>query len=210
MFSTEIEAELITKAVSGNRDALQELLLARSDQLSRHVAAKMPPSLKGDISVEDILQETFVQAFQDIGKLVGRTGPSLSAWLKAITENRLRDTLKAKNRAKRGGCQRRLTGPADGQSSSYVELVDLLSADGDTPGGVAARREAVVAVQVGIAGLPSDQRQAVRLRYLNGKSLEETAVAMGRTPNAVRSLVHRAKQRLHHALRRSSLWFDKR
>ena len=62
----------------------------------------------------------------------------------------------------------------------------------------------------GLQRLPSDQRQAVRLRYLSGKSLEETAVAMGRTPNAVRSLVHRAKQRLHHALRRSSLWLDKR
>ena len=54
MFSAEIETELITKAVSGNRDALQELLLARSGHLSRHVASKMPPSLKGDISVEFI------------------------------------------------------------------------------------------------------------------------------------------------------------
>ena len=65
-------------------------------------------------------------------------------------------------------------------------------------------------MQVGIVGLPGDQRQAVCLRYLSGMSLQETAVEMGRTPNAIRSLVHRAKQRLHHALRRSSLWFDKK
>ena len=86
MFSAEIETQLITKAVSGDRDALQELLLARSGELSRHVASKMPTALKGDTSVEDILQETFVQAFQDISKLSGRTGPSFFAWLKAIAD----------------------------------------------------------------------------------------------------------------------------
>jgi RNA polymerase sigma factor (sigma-70 family) len=71
-----------------------------------------------------------------------------------------------------------------------------------------ARRDAVLAVQVAVAGLPADQREAVRLHLLEGKSLQETAVAMDRTKSAVRSLIHRGKQKLSEALGRASLWFS--
>ena len=43
--------------------------------------------------------------------------------------------------------------------------------------------------------LPDDQREAVRLRYLGGQSLEETAKEMQRSPGAVRGLLHRARKR---------------
>ncbi len=58
--------------------------------------------------------------------------------------------------------------------------------------------------------LPDDQREAIRLRYLSGRSLEETAAAMQRSPGAVRGLVQRAKQALRGAMVRSTLWLSKK
>ena len=91
-----------------------------------------------------------------------------------------------------------------------VELVELLSDRGRTASQVIARREAVHAIQIGIADLPEDQQQAVRLHLIEGKSLAETAAAMNRTPGAVGALVHRAKENLREAMGRASMWLSRK
>ena len=62
-------------------------------------------------------------------------------------------------------------------------------------------------MQVGLASLPQSQQDAVRLRHLDGKSVAETAAALGRPPGAVRGLLQRARKSLRDALGRSSRWF---
>ncbi|MCA9167929.1 MAG: hypothetical protein KDB23_09690, partial [Planctomycetales bacterium] len=64
--------------------------------------------------------------------------------------------------------------------------------------------EAVQAVEDAIAALPDDHRLAVRLRLLEGKSLEETAQLMDRTPGAVQGLIDRAKKTMRGKLGRLS------
>jgi RNA polymerase sigma-70 factor (ECF subfamily) len=95
-------------------------------------------------------------------------------------------------------------------ASSLADLVDLLCDDTSTASAKAAEKEAIQAVQVGIACLPDEQQQAVRLRYLQGQSLAETANSLGRSPAAVRGLLYRAKLRLRDALGRSSRWFSRK
>jgi RNA polymerase sigma-70 factor (ECF subfamily) len=200
----------IAKAVSGDRLALQELLLAQIPELSRQIAAKLPSSLHGVLEVEDILNATFIQAFRSIQKLRQISERSFAAWLRTIAENQLRDALKGLQRKKRGGGQRRLHGPAKNDASSMADLAEMLSANCDTPSGACARHEAVQAIQVGIAGLPDDQRAAIRLHVLEGRSLAETAAVINRTPGAVRALVHRAKQQLREGLGHASQWLSGR
>jgi RNA polymerase sigma-70 factor (ECF subfamily) len=56
--------------------------------------------------------------------------------------------------------------------------------------------------------LPDDQRDAIRIRYLEGKSIDETAAELGRTTAAVNGLVRRAKGALRSALECSSRWLS--
>ena len=86
----------------------------------------------------------------------------------------------------------------------------MLSDDRSTPGRNVARHEAIQAIQIGIAALADEQRQAIRLRYLEGNSIEETAAAMGRTTAAVNGLVRRAKETLRGTLENSSRWLSKK
>jgi RNA polymerase sigma-70 factor (ECF subfamily) len=88
--------------------------------------------------------------------------------------------------------------------------VELLSDHCPSPSKQVAAAEAVRAVQVGVATLPHDQRDAVVLRYFRGLSVDETAAKMRRTPGAVRGLVDRAKQSLRCALGNSSRWFSRK
>jgi RNA polymerase sigma-70 factor (ECF subfamily) len=73
-----------------------------------------------------------------------------------------------------------------------------------------ARHEAAVALQISLANLPPDQRAAVQLRYLDGKTENEVAASMGRTRDAVHGLVVRARSTMRELLGRSSRWFSRK
>jgi RNA polymerase sigma factor (sigma-70 family) len=111
--------------------------------------------LQSVVSVEDLLQETFAQAFRDIGRFDPHSERSLPAWLDSIAENRLHDAIRRHRRKKRGG-SRRAVRAADPRRSSLVELAAVLAANGDSPSERAASEEAVRAVQVALASLPED------------------------------------------------------
>jgi RNA polymerase sigma-70 factor (ECF subfamily) len=158
--------------------------------------------------VEDILQQTFLQAFRDVRRFQPRSGATFADWLGTIAEHRLLDAIKQHDRQKRGGDWARIEGSAD--DSRLSPVLDWVAGSATPPSGAAARAEALHALQVAIAGLEPDQRDAIRLRLLEGKSLEEAASELGRTPDAVRGLVHRGKQKLRDALGRASQWISAR
>jgi RNA polymerase sigma-70 factor, ECF subfamily len=204
-----IEQELLAAAPQ-DRAALGQLLLRHYDVLSRHVASRLSASLQGLVSVEDVLQETFIHAFRDIGKFSPLSQQSFAAWLKAIADNRLRDTVKTCKRKKRGGDFHRVRRPDDEQASSVADLVEVLALDSDTPSRWASRGEAVQAVQVAVAGLPDDHRRAISLYCLEGRRVEEIATAMGRSPGAVRGLIRRGTEKMRVDLASSSRYLSKK
>lgn len=123
---------------------------------------------------------------------------------------RLVDALRVEQRQKRGGGFRRQRRASESVTGSLVDLVDRLPGDAPTASGLMAKDEAILAIQVAIASLPEEQREAVRLHVLEGNSLEETAAEMGRTTGAIRGLVQRAKQQLAEAMGRASAWLSTR
>jgi RNA polymerase sigma-70 factor, ECF subfamily len=200
------EPALVTAAVSGDAIALQRLLLAHYDCLARRVGARLPPRLQATHAVEDILQSTFLQAFRDIRRFEPRADATFGDWLARIAEHRLLDAIKEQDCHKRGRGWHRLQDNAASESG-MTPLLDWIASDEKSPSSVIARGEALHALQVALAALEQDQREAIRLRLLEGKSLEETAAALGRTPDAVRGLIHRGKQELSEAMGRPSQWF---
>jgi RNA polymerase sigma-70 factor (ECF subfamily) len=201
------ERERIAQAAAGSRPAVERLLLDHYTPLVQHLQPLIPVSAQSLLSVEDILQETFSQAFQDIRTFTPSTDKSFGTWLKAIAENRLRDAIKAHRRKKRGGGQLRLQPPAYANEESVATLAEMLSAGRSTPSQSLARKEAVRAVQIAMAGLPDDYREAVRLRFLEGRSVEGVAEEMHRSPGAVRGLIDRAKRAMRETMGRASHYY---
>ncbi len=199
------EPALIAAAVGGDRVALERLLLAHYDPLARRIGEKLPPRLQATLAVEDILQLTFLQAFRDIGQFELRADATFGNWLARIAENRLHDAIKAHDCTKHGGDLQRVQDGA-GSDGSVLSLWDWIAAADTSPGSIVAREEALQALQVALASLPSDQCMAIRLQVLEGKSLAETATALGRTSDAIRGLVHRGKEQLLAAMGRASKW----
>ena len=201
---------LIDEAVAGDGAALERLLLDHYVPLSNYISTRLPDSIQATIGVEDIVQQTFTRVFQSIANYEPREEATFLTWLKSIADNRIRDAIRAQVRKKRGGDYRRLEPLNCSKGARATELIDFFFADEHTPSRSLARREAIQAIQIGLAGLPEEHRRAVQLHYFEGLSLEKTAEQMNRTPGSVRGLLQRAKKKMSEALVRASLYLSKK
>lgn len=194
------ELELITKAIAGDKLALQKLLVSRTGVLSRYAASRLAASLREQVDPDDITQQTFVEAFRSIRRFRPEKADSFQAWLLGIADHVIKDTVKRKQRAKRGGGYQRVQPTGATGSASAADILELLSAGIHSPSVSAMGHEAVQAVRDAMTTLPEDYRQAVQLRLLDGKSLEETAELMHRTTRAVQGLIDRARKKMRAVL----------
>ena len=210
MSHAESDLELISEAVSGNGPALEELLLTYHDRLSARIARRLPATLRGTTSEEDILQQAYTEVFQRIGSFEVRGRWAFFRWLIDIADHRLQDAIRAQRTIKRGGGRAKVDIRVDVESDSVSELIEMLAGPERTPSHVAARQEAVAAVEAGLASLGEDRQRAVRLRYLQGLPVSEVAKAMDKTPRAVRNLCQRALTELHAILGQTSQYFSHR
>ena len=211
MCGFETDRTLVQKAISGDRPALEQLLVSRAGGLSNYIARRLPNTIAAVVNVDDVLQQCLFEAFVHIGSLRPETTINgFAAWLRSVADLRILDELKAAGRQKRGGAFHRVRNAVDSQTGSLVDLIEKLPGEEPTASRVLSRDEALQALRVGIAGLPDDQREALRWHLLQGKTLDETASQMNRTNAAVRGLVHRAKVNLAEAMGRASLWMSSR
>lgn len=197
--------------VTGDRNALLQLLLDVQNELGRFVADRHGTALQSQISDDDILQETFVRAFRDVKSLRADNRIGFVVWLETIAANQIRDTARRQSAAKRGGNRIQERATRERFAERAVELIEeLVDVDGGTPSHFAARNEAMDALTVALANLSDEQREAVRLHFFERLTLIETAARMDRSWDSVRGLIQRAKQSLRASMHKSSLWFSKK
>ena len=138
--------------------------------LARHL-------LRDREEVEDVVQQTFVQAFVALDRFAG-TG-AFSTWLTRIAVNEARLRARRWRRTER----------------SMVELSQSSESVADTPEQKAGRREAVERVRVALDRLPERHREVLSL-VVDGLSHDEIAERLGIRAGAVKVRVHRARAAL--------------
>jgi RNA polymerase sigma factor (sigma-70 family) len=150
------EALLAASAVGDDRSAV---LFVRRYQ---HRLFGLAFRILGDASrAEDVAQEAFVRMFRHAEVFDERRG-SVSTWALTITRNLAIDVLRVQRDT-----------PADPQDEVFVGLMSTER----TPEEVAVTEDALVRVRVALRGLPTDQRRAVLLSAMYGRSAAEIARA---------------------------------
>jgi RNA polymerase sigma-70 factor (ECF subfamily) len=173
---------------SGDREAFAQLVESYSGQIYR-LALKM---LNDAQDAEDILQNTFIKAFQHIAGFEGRS--SLSTWLYRIAANEALMMIR-KRRPEVNETDAESTDAEDAEVAP-LEFVDwgllpeeeLLSGE--------AKKELDQAVQE----LPEKLRIVFLLRDIEGLSIQETAQALELSETAVKTRLLRARLRLREEL----------
>ncbi|MGO1068480.1 RNA polymerase sigma factor [Lysobacter sp. CA199] len=127
---------------------------------------------------EDIAQEAFLNAWQNIRKL--HNPQSFLPWLRQITRNLAHDHLRARQRLPRGGddMEAVIASAADPEPSAIERLIE--------------GERAQVAAEL-ISALPDESREVLLLYYREGQSSQQVAALLGLSDAAVRKRLSRAR-----------------
>ncbi len=189
-------AELIERARARDEQALTALFDAFSQRLLDSVRAELGEKLRQRLESQDVMQQVYLDALNSIEKFVDRGNDSFLAWLRRIAINRICDVdRKAFQTTKRGPEVR-----AADIGNSMVSLLEALEGSMTSPSMAVDRQDRIARLHHAMNQLGEDQREVIRLRYLNQLNVSETAAKMDRSERAVRSLCVRALIRLRELL----------
>ena len=209
MNGTGSEPSLVSRASEGDRSAIQELLMLYHRQLITSIEKQIPADLRGLLSADDVCQEAYVSVFRQITSFQPHDEQAFERWLWTIADRKLVDLIRTQRAAKRGGGRKVDARWARADTSSMIELLDVLAVHERTPSRSAAHRELVRIVQDALGGLKEDYREVLRMRYIQSLSVAETAEKMGRSDGAVMMLCSRGLQELEKVIGDPSRFFSR-
>ena len=133
--------------------------------------------LRDQTAAEDVTAEVFVKALRGLPRYQD-TGRPFTAWLYQIAVNTVNDRFRA--------------------ARPTIDIDDLRDVAEGGPGleELAIQRAEVARIWRAVEKLPGQQRTAIVLKFQEDMKIEDIAVAMGKTPGAVKLLIHRGVTRL--------------
>jgi RNA polymerase sigma-70 factor, ECF subfamily len=170
---------------------LQAMLQTCEPRLRSYIERHMPQELRRTVEVSDVLQDTFFEAFRRAGEFVPTGEDAAHRWLVTIARHRILNLLRSRRASKREGSRVHLEGDGD-----VMKLMGELLVYSRTPSRSAMSHELALEVQRSIDRLNPDYCQIIRMRYIEGLSVEETVAKVGRSAAAVMMLCHRAVKAL--------------
>lgn len=173
--------DIVRRIVAGER-RLYALLLPRHNQRLYRVARAI---LRRDDEAEDVVQQTWVAAFENLGQF--RHESSFATWLTRIAVNEALGRIRTRNR--RGD----------------LALVDIdaetsMATDDPSPEEDVAAREMGDLLEAKIDALPELYRVVFMMREVEELGTAETAACLGLTEETVRVRLHRARHMLQESL----------
>jgi len=171
--------ELIRRVLAGEAALFGSIVRTYSPDVLRIVILM----LADRVLTENIVQQTFVNVYEHLHEF--RQGEDFGRWVRAIARNLVRDELRRSARER-------------GRMARYRSyLLSKFSSDDE-----AERREQRLAdVLSGCRGkLSPVAAKALRLRYEEELPFNEVAAALGRSPEATRQIVTRARMALRQCM----------
>ncbi len=169
--------DLVRRAQDGDSEAFGRLYDSYLEMVFRYVLYRVG----SQAMAEDIVSETFLRALRGISTFTWQ-GRDIGAWFITIARNLIIDHKKSGHA--------RMEFPTD----------DILSAAQAQV--VSGPEESVLAVFTSralldaVRALSPDQQECVVLRFMEGLTVRETALAMGRNEGAIKALQFRATRSL--------------
>jgi RNA polymerase sigma-70 factor (ECF subfamily) len=183
----EINDDELVRRIRGGETALYEIVMRRYNQRVYRVARAI---LRNDAEAEDVMQETYVRAYEHLNEFAGAA--KFATWLTKIAVH------EAWARARRQG----LTCAPRSISDVNLDIMSRAMADERDPERQTYDRELRSALERAVEVLPESYRSVVILRLVEGLDVSETAAALGIGVEAVKTRLHRGRALLRKELER--------
>jgi RNA polymerase sigma-70 factor, ECF subfamily len=181
----EADRAAIQAVTAGDPHAFRELV----DRHSRYVH-RVAYRLTGNASdAEDVVQETFLKAFRQLGRFEARA--DFRTWIHRIAVNCAIDFIRARRHRETA------QDPADLDRQAPA---DALTSQGPAPDRQYLSVEIGARVNAGLGGLTALERAAFMLRHVEGRSIDEIGSALGLKTEAAKHSVFRAVRKMRVVL----------
>ena len=191
-------AELLERASTGDRNAMNELFQQHRDRLKRVVRLRLNAKLRGRIDVSDIVQEICLEAAQQLQDYVKNKDVSFFLWLRRIAGRRLIDVHRRHLGAAMRDARREIS-LSSGEGFPPVSSASLaakLLGKCDSPPSALIKTELRIQLQDVLNGMDLVDREILVLRHFEQLSNAEAAEVLGLSPSGASSRYVRALQRL--------------
>jgi len=187
MSAAENDMALLARIRAGDKAACDDCIREHSPGIYR-LALRL---MRDEYEAEEVLQETFLNAFKGISRFDGRSG--LRTWLYRIAYNSAMMRLRRPRREFVS-----VEEASDPETGTPVpqELFDW----GNVPEDALEKAELRNEMMRAIRELPEKLRAVFVMRDLEDFSTEETAAALGVKIEVVKTRLHRARLRLRESL----------
>jgi RNA polymerase sigma-70 factor (ECF subfamily) len=167
------DESLVIRSRKGDRIAFEELIR----RTSRLVYAHLLLEIGDQHRAEDLVQETYLNAFRAIEKMTDASG--FRPWLLKIAHSALVDFMRRSARKKRAG------------KHAAPETLNQIPSESPDPARELEQSEARQRALDILRTLPEEYRQPLMLRYLGGADYDTIGKQLGLTHGSLRGLLSR-------------------
>lgn len=203
----ERTAALVAGIQRGESAALAAYLDHFRRPLLAYIERHLGDGLRRKVEPDDMFQEMSADALRSLGQVeLAERDPF--GWLCQIAERRIIDAHRRYFGAQKRSAGREVSihGGGGSAETSRAGLVDLLVASMTSASRAVSRDEKQVKMLAALESLSPDQREAVRLRYLEGWPSKKIADHLGKTDGAIRVMLTRSLSKLQSLLDPNGTW----
>ena len=186
MSEREIDQELVIRVQQGDNKAFDLLVLKYQLRLSKLVSR----FLRNQSDVPDVVQESFIKAYRALPNFRGES--AFYTWLYRIAINTAKNHLVSQSR-------KNPANSIDVQDAEDYGASEWLK-EYASPEREALASELEATIHRAMGELPSDLREAITLREIEGLSYEDIAEVMDCPIGTVRSRIFRAREAIDSKL----------
>jgi RNA polymerase sigma-70 factor (ECF subfamily) len=191
---------LLDRVRTGDRTALDELLLRHRPGLVAFVAARLDPRVRPRLDPSDVVQEAQLEVARRMSDFLEREPMPFHLWVRKAAYERMLKLRRRHVETRRRSVGREHRLPND----SSLTLARVLLSTG-SPSSEAQAREFAERVTAAVANLAEADREVLLMRQVERLSYDEVACLLEVTPAAARQRYGRALLRLRQVLKEGGL-----
>ncbi len=176
---------VIRRYLEGDEEAFRTLLDPQTPALLARIGRRMAPLLKRKVSVQDVLQEVSIVAFERRTTFTGRTREDFNRWIGTIADRSIQGQVNRHAGTHKRALYNEISRPGRGDTAQVVGSVP-------SPSQQAIGSETEELAEKALEQLPHDYQKVLRLCREEGVSLREVGERMGRSREAAKKLHGRA------------------
>jgi RNA polymerase sigma factor (sigma-70 family) len=188
---------LVRRAQDGDEEALNELFAAHYDELRHFVRKRLGPAMRRQVDdSQDILHSAMRGALLSLPQFEPRGDEAWVRWMGTIIVNKISSKVRHHRAVKRGG------GKADVGGTEGLGWIGRAEAEGSSPSSAAVAREEQDRLYDALETLPDARRELLVKSHISKVPVDEIAVELGISEEAVRQRLLRAEKALKVAIKK--------